>query len=105
MQYSNFESIFLSKTFVVLSILNWGFVLAAPIYVIKRGGFIKPHKTDPKYMNYCYYAGIVRMVIWCASIYGLRDHIATLALNLLGILIICFFEKDNKRISNEYFKY
>lgn len=106
MKYGEFDSLFISRSLGAIAILNTGFIVLFPIAVIINPSIIKSNRTDQKYMNYCFAAGLFRIIFWAVSIYGLRDHTILLSLNASGILLYALIiEKHTKRISNEYFKY
>lgn len=104
MSYSN-VSLFMGQLLFSLSILIMGLVTAGPIAIIISPRLIKSHKSDPKFMNYCFVAGLFRLLFWACGPFGLRDHTTILILNAFGIVIYAIIENRFKRISNEYFKY
>lgn len=98
-------SVFVSKILFSLGILNTGFPLVMPLCTILHPGFIKSHKTDPKYLNFCLAAGGIRILVWACCPFGLRDHLAILFMNVFGIMVYALIESKSKRIASEYFKY
>lgn len=104
MSYST-VSMFWGKLLFSLSILIMGIPVLAPIVIMISPSLIKPHKSDPKFMNYCFVAGMFRIIFWACGPFGLRDHMTILFLNVFGLAIFAMLEGQFKRISNEYFKY
>lgn len=98
-------SLFMSKCFFSISILVMAIPVLGPIAIMISPRLIKSHKSDSKYLNYCFIAGLFRIIFWACGPFGLRDHVVILLLNAFGILIYAVIENRFKRISNEYFKY
>lgn len=98
-------SMLVSKCLYSLALLLLGFVVMAPIAVIINPKVIKSHKSDQKYLNLCFAAGLFRIIFLACGPFGLRDYMLILFLNAFGLLIFAFLESKFKRISNEYFKY
>jgi len=95
-----------SKLLFCLAILIMGLVLIAPLLVIMYPKLIKPHKSDPVYMNYCLATGIFRIVFLSLGVFGLRDHLTLLMLNSTCVLLyVLFIDRFIKKTPLDYFKY
>lgn len=104
MSYSD-TSLFVAQLLFSISIVIMAMPLLGPIAIMISPRLIKPHRSDPKYLNYCFVAGLFRIIFWACGPFGLRDHAVILILNAFGILIYAIIENRFKRISKEYFKY
>lgn len=98
-------SMFISQCLYSIALLLLGFVVLAPIAVIVNPRIIKSHKSDQKYLNLCFAAGLFRIIFLACGPFGLRDYMLILFLNAFGLLVYALLESKFTRISNEYFKY
>jgi len=97
--------VWVSKSLLACTMLSYAFVCVAPLFALIYPHTIKPHKSDPKYLNLCLWSAIIRSIIWCAAFIGITDHILVLSINVFCIAIYALIEKHFKRIENDYFKY
>lgn len=105
MMYFGNTSMLVSQMLFSFSTLLIGFVVLAPIAVIINPRIIKSHKSDQKYLNLCFAAGLFRIIFLACGPFGLRDYMLILFLNAFGLLVYALLESKFTRISNEYFKY
>jgi len=50
-------------------------------------------------------AGIIRILVWSAVVWGLRNNTVIWGINIFVMGIVALGEKHFKRIENDYFKY
>ena len=99
-------SVLVSKSLYCFSILIMGLVFLAPIAIMISPRLIKSHKSDPRYLNLCFVAGLFRIIFLACGPFGLRDYVTLLYLNAFGLLIyVLFVERHINKLSEEYFKY
>lgn len=99
-------SLIVAQSLYCASILVMGIVLLAPIAIMISPRLIKSHKSDPRYLNLCFVAGLFRIIFLACGPFGLRDYVTLLYLNAFGLLIyVLFIERHINKLSNEYFKY
>src|SRR5215217_267915 len=97
--------LWVSKLITTFMFYNLGFVLVAPLFLIVYPSTIKSHRTDPVFLNLCLMAGIIRILVWSAVVWGLRNNTVIWGINIFVMGIVALGEKHFKRIENDYFKY
>lgn len=94
-----------SKLAVSIMFYNLGFVLIAPVLILVYPSFIKSHRSDPTFLSLCLMAGIIRIIVWSFVVWGVRNNVVVLGINIFAMGIVALGEKHFKKIDNQYFKY
>jgi len=105
MEYGQ-TNLFISKTLISFATLTMLIPCCIPVLVIVYPKLIKSNRSDAKYMNYLIAAAFFRIIFLSIMVFGLRDHMTILFLNVGGLLFYAIFiDRFILRIDNEYFKY
>ena len=94
-----------AKLITTFLFYNLGFVAIAPLFLIIYPSTIKSHRSDPTFLNLCLMSAIIRILVWSAVVWGLRNNGVVWGINIFVMGIVAIGEKHFKKIENEYFKY
>lgn len=107
--YSNASCLldYLSMFIPALLWVSLMFVLSAPVYVVIYGLKKSSRNTDPKYLNMCLYAGLIRGFICIFSYFGLTSQVYVWAISIFGFAFYLLLDKmfSFKNIHTDYFNY